>query len=278
MSKRSIKLIWGMFVVFIMVFILNLGFKSRISSTERMFFVLQLWAVILSIILIIKNKLPKKHYIKISIILSLLVVLSYSSMLTIQSYFKIAIFQMTIGFIFTLISSLAIFSTFEKFKEEKLIFLNTTTKRSVFVSILLGIGVGIVLGFINFLLGSINNTPNLHIRLSYFIVSLSPAIYEEVVMRSLFYAFCIHLMNGKIETKKQQLTCWFMMIIPHVIIHTPDTFISAGVNEGILSIVVLALIFGLPFAILQRKRDITSAMIAHGLTDFIRFCFYGLPF
>ncbi|GAA0702182.1 CPBP family glutamic-type intramembrane protease [Paraclostridium ghonii] len=278
MRKRSIKLIWGMFVVFIIVFILNLGFKSRISATERMFFVLQLWAVILSIILIIKNKLPKKHYIKISIILSLLVVLSYSSMLSIQSYFKIAIFQMTIGFIVTLISSLAIFSTFEKFKEEKLIFLNTTTKKSVFVSILLGIGFGIVLGFINFLLGSINNTPNLHIRLSYFIVSLSPAIYEEVVMRSLFYAFCIHLMNGKIETKKQQLTCWFMMIIPHVIIHTPDTFIFAGVNEGILSIVVLALIFGLPFAILQRKRDITSAMIAHGLTDFIRFCFYGLPF
>lgn len=33
---------------------------------------------------------------------------------------------------------------------------------------------------------------------------------------------------------------------------------------------------GLPFAILQRKRDITSAMISHGLVDAVRFTLMGI--
>jgi membrane protease YdiL (CAAX protease family) len=36
-------------------------------------------------------------------------------------------------------------------------------------------------------------------------------------------------------------------------------------------------VFGFIFAFLQKKRDITSAMIAHGIVDWIRFCIFGLP-
>ncbi|MNF04285.1 hypothetical protein D3C80_2037670 [compost metagenome] len=69
-----------------------------------------------------------------------------------------------------------------------------------------------------------------------------------------------------------------MMIIPHVLIHTPDIIINNGIVPGVINIIMLALLFGLPFAVLQKKRDITSAMLAHGIVDVIRFCFLGLPF
>ncbi|WP_346917536.1 CPBP family glutamic-type intramembrane protease [Clostridium sp.] len=269
MEKRSIKIIWGMFAVFIVIFILNLGVTMSIPAAQRMFIVLQLWALVLAIILLIKNKLPQKKYIIISLILSMLPALSY---------LKIFDFSMVIGFVTTLLSALAMFGTFNKFNNEKRIFLNTKSKVSILISVLIGIGVGIALGAVNYLLMSISNEPHLDINLSCFVVALSPAIYEEVVCRALFYAFCVSLLNGEIETRGQQFTCWFMMIMPHVIVHTPDSFIKGGPVSGITSIVMLALSFGLPLAILQRKRDITSSMIAHGLTDIIRFCFFGLPF
>lgn len=269
MRRKSLGIIWGMFGVFIIIFILNFSLTINISANQRMFLVLQLWSVILSIILIVKNKLPNDKHIKISIILSFLVAISY---------YEVAIVAVFTGFMVTLLSSLAMFSTFEKFNYEKLTFLNNYTKKSIYMTIFLGVGAGVILGVVNLLLMSMSNTPNLHIKLSCFIVALSPAIYEEIVMRSLFYAFCIDLIDGKIETKNQKLTCWFMMIMPHVIVHTPDTFVYGGVYEGIIVIAMYILIFALPLTILQKKRDITSAMIAHGMIDFIRFCFYGMPF
>ncbi|WP_010297613.1 hypothetical protein [Clostridium senegalense] len=180
---------------------------------------------------------------------------------------------MTKGFIVTLLSALVIFSTFEKHKNEKLLFLNRKNKRSILMSILFGISVGVVLGIVNYLFMKTNNEPHLNINSSCFVVALSPAIYEKIVMRALFYAFSINLLEGKIETKFQRFTCWFMMIMPHVIVHTPDSFIYGGITSGIISIIIYVLVFALPFAILQKKVDITSSMIAHGFVDFIRFCF-----
>jgi hypothetical protein len=269
MEKTSMKTIWIMFTVFIVIFILNCGVKMGISATQRMFMILEIWATIISIVLLVKNKLPQKIYINISLFLSILVSLSY---------LNTSILLMIKGFVITLMSSLAVFGTFNKFNHEKLIFLNTKNKKSVFISILVGICVGLVLGIINYLFMSINDKPNLQIDIYYFVLALNPAIYEEILFRALFYAFCIYLVNGKIETKQQKFTCWFMMIMPHVIVHTPDNFIYEGIVSGVVVIIMYSFIFALPFAILQRKRDITSAMIAHGLVDVIRFCFFGLPF
>ncbi|MBU5226474.1 hypothetical protein KQI36_07385 [Clostridium senegalense] len=276
MKKNSTKVIWGMFIMFTIIFILNFKVTINISETERMFFILELWGMILAIILLIKNKLPQRKYINISLILSILVALSYSTILVI--YINKAIFLMIKGFIITLISALAIFSTFEKHKNEKLLFLNTKSKGSILISILFGISVGVVLGIVNYLFMKTNNVPHLNINSSCFVVALSPAIYEEIVMRALFYAFSINLLEGKIQTKFQRFTCWFMMIMPHVIVHTPDSFIYGGITSRIISIIIYVLVFALPFAILQKKVDITSSMIAHGLVDTIRFCFFGLPF
>lgn len=106
MRRKSLGIIWGMFGLFIIIFILNFRLTINISANQRMFLVLQLWSVILSIILIVKNKLPNDNHIKISIILSFLVAISY---------YEVAIVAVFTGFMITLISSLAMFSTFEKF-------------------------------------------------------------------------------------------------------------------------------------------------------------------
>jgi membrane protease YdiL (CAAX protease family) len=134
----------------------------------------------------------------------------------------------------------------------------------------------VVLGIVNLLLSS--ETPNLNINISCFLTALSPAIFEEIAFRTFIYALCLSMLKGEIKTKNENFTCYFMMVIPHVMIHTPEQFIKYGLISGIFSIIILTLLFGLPFAFLQKKRDITSAMIAHGVVDIIRFSFLGLPF
>ena len=46
----------------------------------------------------------------------------------------------------------------------------------------------------------------------------------------------------------------------------------------LISLVLYIVVFGYLFAFLQKKRDILSAMIAHGVVDWIRFCIFGMPF
>ena len=68
-----------------------------------------------------------------------------------------------------------------------------------------------------------------------------------------------------------------MMVVPHVLIHTPEAFMQGGMIGGLVSTLIYVVLFGLPFALLQRRRDLASAMIEHGTVDLIRFCLRGLP-
>lgn len=57
-----------------------------------------------------------------------------------------------------------------------------------------------------------------------------------------------------------------MMALPHTLSH----------GYGLVESLILLVLFGLPFTALQRKRDLTSAMIAYGLVDAVRFTIFGL--
>ncbi len=57
-----------------------------------------------------------------------------------------------------------------------------------------------------------------------------------------------------------------MMCFPHTVVH----------GYEMVSTILLCILLGLPFMILQRKRDITSAMISHGMVDAMRFMIFGL--
>ena len=84
--------------------------------------------------------------------------------------------------------------------------------------------------------------------------------------RSIFMAYCIYYAGNKKMNRFQLLTMYFMMSMPHALAHGYD----------IVATIILWLLFGLPLTILQRKKDIASAMISHGLIDAVRFTLFGI--
>lgn len=263
--------IWIMFSIFIIIFIVSLFVTSNLNPSQRVWILLDLWSILLATILLIKYKLPPTKQICTSAILALLVSFAYINTPT-------ALFSGVKGFILTFIVSLSIFSTLSNMSKNKLFILRNRNKKEIGVSISIGILFGAVWGGVNYILMLSNQQPEFHLSINHFLLSLSPAIYEELVCRTLYFVFCLHLLQGQSPTKWQQFTCWFMMVVPHVMPHTPSSFLQGGPIGGIITTLLYIVIFGLPFAILQRKRDVTSAMIGHGLVDTIRFSFFGLPF
>lgn len=264
--KTGLIKVWLVFIGFMFLFLMNFGVKTGINTTAMMWLILDACVIILSILILIKIKLPNKKQIIISLMFGLLVLVSYQGI----SFSSVKVF------LTTFLCSLATFSIFNRYENHTVKIIKSATIKSILLTIFIGFTVGIVLGIVNLFLNS--GTPKLSINFSYFLTALSPAIYEEIAFRTFIYSFCLYLLKGEISTKGEKISCYFMMIMPHVIIHTPEQFIKYGLISGVISILILALLFGLPFALLQRKRDLTSAMIAHGVVDIIRFCFFGLPY
>lgn len=67
------------------------------------------------------------------------------------------------------------------------------------------------------------------------------------------------------KDNKLSFPVYFMMTIPHSFVH----------GFGYFSTIIMAILFGLPFALLQKKRDLTSAMISHVFVDAVRFTLFG---
>ena len=206
-------------------------FSAAYFLVDKQFFqLLSLWGSGLAIYLLIKNKLPSAKYVIISICFSL-----------------------------------AVFSVMEKCGGFFLIHKNEDGRSGLVFSLLIAILVGAVLSFINYLLMKSNGQINFAITLQRLAIVLSPAIYEEIVCRAIFMAFCIYIF-GPAPTKFQIFTMWFMMTFPHTLAH----------HQNLMATVILCILFGLPFALLQKKRDIFSAMVSHGLVDAVRFVLFGI--
>lgn len=250
--------LWIVFAVF------AFDYLAKIVS---LWAVLNAWALGLSIYLLIKNKFPSKKYIIISIIFAVVDALSYLGYSLDNGYELSFVPQMLTSGIPTLFASLAVFSVMEKYGDFAL--LNTNKKNSPLISILIGIGAGAVLGTINYFLGKNGLHVDFKITFSRILMCFDPAIKEEITNRAIFMAFCVYIFakQKKAASKGQIFTMWFMMTVPHCLSH----------GYALLPSLVLLVLFGLPFAFLQRKRDITSSMISHGLVDAIRFAIFGLP-
>ena len=222
---------------------------------------LSVWASGLAVFLLIKTKLPSKKGIIISIIFAVLVSIAY---LGIRAEISSLVINGLLNGVPAFLCSLAVFSVKEKCGGMR--FISTDKKYSPLVSILIAIAVGAVLSVVNYFLMKGSNTVDFEINISRLTVCLSPAIYEEIVCRAIFMAFCLYIAGSEKPTKFLTFTMWFMMCVPHTAAHGYD----------IAGTVVLCVLFGLPFTFLQRKRDISSAMISHGLVDAVRFTIFGL--
>ncbi|HOA80829.1 MAG TPA: hypothetical protein PKK61_07185 [Defluviitaleaceae bacterium] len=92
--------------------------------------------------------------------------------------------------------------------------------------------------------------------LSAFLLSINPAIKEEILYRTVFYALCLSAVNGELTTKGERFTYYFMMMIPHILPHTANSFQYFTLNEFVvwfISIILYAVIFGSIFTILQKN-------------------------
>lgn len=250
-NKRFIFL-WAAFSVY---------FICYMAMEIELMVLLSIWSIGLSIYILRKIKLPSKKGIILSAVFALLVSIAY---LGIQKGIEAVIFNGIMAGIPTLLCSLAVFSVMEKNYGIKII--SKGKKYAPFVSIVIAVVSGVVLSIINILLMKDSNAVDFGISISRLMVCLSPAIFEEIACRAIFMAFGLYAVGKEKASKFQQFTIWFMMCFPHTVAHGYD----------IVSTILLCILFGLPFTILQRKRDITSAMISHGIVDAIRFTIFGL--
>ncbi len=146
----------------------------------------------------------------------------------------------------------------------------------ILTSVLFGIGIGIPLGIFNVLMAVSGNmmTINLQSPLWAAAYALLPGISEEVIFRYFIFALCVFLLKDNLESRKIRYICITIMVLPHVLLHLPDTFLTNPVN-GLISMVMLSLLFGLPMAVLQLRRGLESAIAMHWFIDFLRFFLLG---
>ena len=210
--------------------------------------------------LLIKSGLPSKKSIWISIILSVMATVAF---LGYQLNPGILIYGFSLSGIPTLFTSLAVFSVMEKQGGYELF--SRKKKGGIVGSIIIALVVGFVLAIINVFM---NSEPiNYKFSFSGLLFSLNPAIFEEIAGRAIFMAYCVYFSHGQKMGKFSIFTMYFMMCMPHTVVH----------GYGLVETIILCVLFGLPFTILQCKRDIGSAMISHGIVDIVRFMVFGMP-
>lgn len=104
------------------------------------------------------------------------------------------------------------------------------------------------------------------------IEALSPAIHEEIIFRFFILALVYDLLKDMPPSRWITAAALFLAVVPHSLNHLPDLFLQNPVMAMIL-LVATSLLFGLPMALLQVRRNLESAIAFHWFIDFARFLF-----
>lgn len=128
--------------------------------------------------------------------------------------------------------------------------------------------IGGLLACINLLLAM--NSYSLHIsfQLNFLFDALRAGIFEEVFFRMFLYALCLQITHNIHFNRIQTILSYLIMVLPHVLMH--------NYPMDIMSIIILSLIFGLPFAFMSREINLLSAIGSHSFVDLIRFIGLGI--
>ena len=248
-QKKGFISLWVVFVLLVLTKLSKQFSGGGLPGLEVM-----VWSAALSVFLLIKSGIPSKRGLTVSGVLTLLVVLSGLAG-------GCGALEMVLFTILTALSSLAVISVSEKTEDVKLI--RAADKKSVLISVLIGAAVAVPLAVVN-TLANTGGTMAPVFSVERIFRAVKPGISEDMAFRALFMAFCVYLTKNKMS-KWQVFTMYVMMTLPHGLMH----------NMGILSCVMCSIIFGIPFSLLQRKRDITSAMVSHFAVDAVRFIIFG---
>lgn len=132
-NKRLLP-VWILFFIYLAIyFVICLGIENQ----QFLWLELASFSIIISIFLLIQNKMPKKNSIIVSLIFSLVYLVS--------DIYQFNIFSVFHG-ILVFLSSCASFSVFEKYSERSLRFVRNEKKKDILISIIIGIVCGIVWG------------------------------------------------------------------------------------------------------------------------------------
>lgn len=261
MTERS-HILRRVFFIFLLFYIANLvvPLVGPFSYTQRMWLVTTVIVGLLSVMILLKEKLPQRSTMILGLALGILAGL----VRPVTGIFTFLAFISSMRVVETLDGGIVLF------------------RRPFLRGILFAGTIGVVLGVINLFLagGQI-----LEFQPSFYslAVALNPGISEEIIFRLFIYALSLYLLGGRIKTRRETTWVYMLMILPHVLLHFPDTYFVDGVlfldlGSMLIDPTILGLLFGLPMTLLLVKRDLTSAMIVHTVVDFIRFIFLGLPF
>ncbi len=102
--------------------------------------------------------------------------------------------------------------------------------------------------------------------------ALSPAIHEEIIFRYFILALVLFLLRYSLPDRRVMALAVFLAVVPHSLNHLPELFQQNPVM-GLVMLAVTSLLFGLPMALLQIKKDLGSAIAFHWFIDFARFFF-----
>ncbi|MBQ3919612.1 MAG: hypothetical protein II695_08050 [Oscillospiraceae bacterium] len=218
------------------------------------FVVMMAWTVVLAVYLLVKNGLPKLSQAAASLLLG-------GAVAAACLLHGIGVMGLIFFALPTLICSLAVFSVLDK--KGTGIFCGRDAK-SVLLSLGIGAAAGVVLTLINTFVFKSDLPADPVLSPVRIIWALQPGIAEEIASRAIFMAMCLY-MAGEKMSKAETFTMYAAMILPHAIAH----------NFGLVECLILAVVFGIPFVLLQRKRDIASAITAHFIIDAVRFVIYG---
>ena len=134
----------------------------------------------------------------------------------------------------------------------------------------LGAVISIPLAVLNVLYFSLSSQINMRNMLSSAVFALKPAIAEEVVFRFFLLSYVYYLFRGKAETRLKNVLIYILLIIPHELLHYPDLFVESPGWAVVMSIVG-SIVFGLPMALLMKKKNLQMAIGMHWFIDFARF-------
>lgn len=85
-------------------------------------------------------------------------------------------------------------------------------------------------------------------------------------------ALCLHLLRYSTARRLALIVAVGLAVVPHSLNHLPDLLL-ANPTMGIVMLMATCLLFGLPMAVLQVRRNLETAIAFHWWIDFVRFLF-----
>lgn len=102
--------------------------------------------------------------------------------------------------------------------------------------------------------------------------ALGPGVYEEIVYRFFVLALSLGALKPSASPRLALGISLGLAVVPHSLNHLPDLFLQNPLM-GFIMLAATSLLFGLPMALLQVRRDLESAIAFHWFIDFARFWF-----